>query len=354
MARIPDKTVSWFRNPPTIVQRSGISIGKKLKDFILDKGQEKKAAVYGLIVMRFLDWCENQGVLCLSDVTSETVGNYCDGIDRRFSLAYFNLHVSVLRSFFNWLIRVKCLKANPASAILRRKNNGFAGGHSMSDVAQLLDTTDCASFEDLRDRAIVAVVIFAFGNTAAIGVLNREDYHYSDDTYWLRFNAKNSRLEIPVNAQLERYLQEYVAVRDSLFQSYQPLFLGTRGYGFRQRISHRSLQRAVKRWSQRAGIKDGVLIRLLRAGGLRQYLDSGGSLEKACVLARHKNISTTARYAESLDPVVIYEGDLDGLLACVDDSTSSPLLEHFRRKGTFRLSVIIDKKKPEQNGSSES
>ena len=86
-----------------------------------------------------------------------------------------------------------------------------------------LDNIDVTTLVGLRDRALIAVMAFAFARIGAVVAMRVEDYFPKGKRWWVRLHEKGGeRHEMPAHHNLEAYIVA-AGIRDggkaSLFRS---------------------------------------------------------------------------------------------------------------------------------------
>ena len=72
---------------------------------------------------------------------------------------------------------------------------------------ELLDSIDVSTLVGLRDRAMSAVMTFAFARIGAVVAMRVEDYYANGKRWWVRLHEKGGRVhEMPAHHNLEAYL----------------------------------------------------------------------------------------------------------------------------------------------------
>jgi site-specific recombinase XerC len=76
---------------------------------------------------------------------------------------------------------------------------------------ELLDSIDVSTLVGLRDRALIAVMTFAFERIGAVVAMRVEDYFPKGKRWWVRLHEKGGkRHEMPAHHNLEAYLDAYI------------------------------------------------------------------------------------------------------------------------------------------------
>ena len=145
---------------------------------------------YMAAVMRFLAWAEGQGVE-LPAITPGMLGQYLVGLGG--SPAKRNLHLSALRGFFDRLVNRHVVILNPAASVKGVKDQVIEGktpGITVPQANRLLTSFDAGHAVGLRDRAIVAVLVYTAARVGAVAKLRRGDFQHDGGQWTLRFDEK--------------------------------------------------------------------------------------------------------------------------------------------------------------------
>jgi integrase len=143
------------------------------------------------------------------------------------------------------------------------------------------------------------------------------DVYRQKKRLWVRLHEKGGKVhDMPCHHTLEDYLTEYMEAAGlsgadaatPLFQSFK-----RRPYGRGEpELSGRALTRVeawamVQRRAVAAGIDTHVCNHTFRGTGITTYLENGGTLENAKVMAAHASVRTTQLYDRRRDDVTLDE-----------------------------------------------
>ena len=175
---------------------------------------------------------------------------------------------------------------------------------------QLLDSIGDVKIEDLRDRALIAAMVFSFGRVSAVLGMDLVDYFADGKRFWLRLHEKGGKYhEVPVHHTAEQYLDAYISAagigadaRDPLFRSVdRKRMLTTR------RLLRQEVLKMIKRRARAAGLPDRIGCHTFRATGITAYMLNGGTLEHAQKIAAHASPETTKLYDRTNDQITLDE-----------------------------------------------
>ena len=256
---------------------------------------------YQHAVKRFLAWMD-ENERDLRNVDPGLVGSYFD--QHPGSVPTKKVDLAALRAFFNVLVNRHVLLLNPAATVRGERYQVVEGKTpeiSAAQARQLLAAIDNSTVVGLRDRAIIATLIFTAARAGAVARLRIRDLRDDGTQYLLRFLEKGGKArEIPVRRDLQVMLMRYLeqagltdAPKDS------PLFrsaLGRKDALFDRPLSGVDVCRLVKRRLAAAGLPDGISPHSFRVATVTDLLTQGISLEEVQYLAGHADPRTTRLY----------------------------------------------------------
>jgi len=157
-------------------------------------------AAYGRAIRSFLDWLEPSGVT-LTQVTPGMVGAYLDQL--ALAPPSKKLALAALRRFFDALVLRHVLILNPAASVRGERYEVVEGKtpEATPDQARaLLASIDTSTPVGLRDRAVIATLIYTAARAGAVARLWQNDFRPDGTQYVLRFVEKGGKQrEIPVS-----------------------------------------------------------------------------------------------------------------------------------------------------------
>jgi integrase/recombinase XerD len=153
----------------------------------------------------------------------------------------------------------------------------------------------------LRDRAIVALLIYTAARAGVVATLRRNSLYHAGDKWMLHFDEKGGKSrEIPVRHDLEQMLFEYIEAagpRDASKDT--PLF--RTAYKKTGQLTNNAMHvvdvcRMVKRRLKDAGLASRLSPHSLRVTTITDLLEQGVPLEDVQRLAGHADPRTTRLY----------------------------------------------------------
>jgi integrase/recombinase XerD len=163
----------------------------------------------------------------------------------------------------------------------------------------------------LRDRALIAVMTYAFARVSATIGMRVEDYFVIGRRGRIRLHEKGGKEhEVPCHHTLDRYLEEYIRAAGIENERKGPLFRTCIRNSDRltlQAMGRTDAYRMIQRRARSAGITARIGNHTFRATGITAYLKNGGRLEVAQQIAAHESSRTTGLYDRRDDDVSLDE-----------------------------------------------
>ncbi|MCX6638443.1 MAG: tyrosine-type recombinase/integrase [Acidobacteria bacterium] len=265
---------------------------------------EHTRAAYLIAVKRFLAWAEARG-LELVRIAPKDVGQYLDGLRKEnTSLATRKQHLAALRHFFDGLVNRHAILLNPALSVRGERYEVVEGKTpeiTVQHARKLLLSLKTSNVVGLRDRAIVAILIYTASRGGAVATLKRGSFYHAGDQWMLHFEEKGGKSrEIPVRHDLEQMIFEYLdaaGLRNAPKDS--PLF--RTAYLKTGRLTKNDMYvvdicRMVKRQLKDAGLPSRLSPHSFRVTTITDLLEQGVPLEDVQRLAGHADPRTTRLY----------------------------------------------------------
>ena len=269
------------------------------------------------VIIKFdawLYWCEERRLASITEVQPLHVAAYVEELTRTRSAPTAKLRLAAIRRLFAWLVVGQIVLLNPAASVRGPAHSVRRGKTPVLEAAearQLLDSIDPSTPAGLRDRALIALMVFSFARVGAALGMKVEDVYIQGRRLWVRLNEKGGkRHEMPCHHQLEAALEAYLDGCGLRGEPKGPLFR-TIGRGT-SRLTSTPLPQAnayamIRRRARAAGIETAIGAHTFRATGITAYLTNGGALETAAAMANHASTRTTQLYDRRSDQVSLAE-----------------------------------------------
>ena len=290
------------RSLPVLIENAGSSARFAWEEFIYGRIRNPHTrAAYERAIRQFLSYCETLNKE-LPTVSPRDVGSYLDGQD--YAPATKKLHLSAIRHFFDTLVTRHVIMLNPAHSVRGERLQVVEGKTPEITVPQartLMQSFDTSHVVGLRDRAIIAIMIYTAARVGAVAALRHGDFYDLGDQHCLRFNEKGGKSrEIPVRHDLQQFIGDYLAAggMDDSDKS-RPLFRTTirKTKKLTQNpMAAGDMARMVKRRMKDAGLPSRLSPHSFRVTTITDLLSQGVPLEDVQNLAGHADPRTTRLY----------------------------------------------------------
>lgn len=200
--------------------------------------------------------------------------------------------LSAVRGFFEFLVRERRLKSNPAYDVRAPKaHRRLPETLDADQMARLLEVPAGDIFVT-RDRAIMELLYSSGLRLAELVGLNLEGLDLRDRTVRVVGKGNKTRI-VPVGTEATQALTQWLKERAAIAKPDETaLFVGRSG----ERLGRRAVQTRVRYWARRQGVSVRVYPHLFRHSFASHILESGGDLRGVQELLGHADISTTQIY----------------------------------------------------------
>jgi integrase/recombinase XerD len=277
------------------VKKSGLGEQFYARLIALERRSRLTADTYRLEIRRFLEWLEKEG-LQPENIDSAGLGAYINF--RRQGEKGINpvstaKALSVLRSFFRFLVAEKIRKDNPALLLETPKKQGrLPAVLDQRAVEDVLSAADDGTPLGLRNRALYELIYSAGLRVSEAVALNVEDVDFPGGSARVLGKGNKERLVVfgsQAAAILKKYIRE---ARPALAKKKQSraLFIGKTG----KRLSRKGIWKNYTRPATVAGVSS--KLHTLRHSFATELLAGGADLRSVQELLGHADLTTTQIY----------------------------------------------------------
>jgi integrase/recombinase XerD len=209
-----------------------------------------------------------------------------------------------IRHFFDGMVTRHAILLNPALSVRGERYEVVEGKTpeiTVKGARTLLASIDASHLVGLRDRAIVAILIYTAARAGAVATLRRGSLYDSGEQWMLHFDEKGGKSrEVPVRHDLEQIVFAYIeaaGLRDDGKDT--PLFRTAyrkTGQLTLNSMSGIDVGRMVKRRLRDAGLPLRLSPHSFRVTTITDLLEQGIPLEDVQRLAGHADPRTTRLY----------------------------------------------------------
>lgn len=199
---------------PALIAEAGESACRRFLEFFtatIRNPNTRKA--YARAVSAFFGWCDAHGVT-LHQIEPIVVAAYVEQLTQERSAPSVKQSLAAIRMLMDWLVTGHILPFNPAASVRGPKHvvkRGKTPVLRADEARQLLASIETDTLIGLRDRALIATMVYSFARIGAALSMRGEDYFTEGRRAWFRLHEKGGkRHEVPAHHKAEEYLDAYV------------------------------------------------------------------------------------------------------------------------------------------------
>lgn len=210
--------------------------------------------------------------------------------------------LAALASLFDHLLENNAVAGgNPVHGVKRPRvesNEGKTPALGDDQAKALLDAPNVSTLKGLRDRAILAVLLYHGLRREEAAQLTTGDLQERRGIKHLQVKGKGGKTRyLPLHPVAADRIYEYLERDNEREPGNGPLFRSIRGRTAGAGVSANGIYTVVGQWAKAAGIHvDGLGVHGLRATAATNALEHDADIAKVQVWLGHANISTTRLY----------------------------------------------------------
>lgn len=301
-----------FPVPAIIADEGPDAVRRFIEFFAANIRNQNTRQAYARAIGRFLRWCDKRSFR-LDEIEPIVVATFIEQLGTTHSKPTVKQHLAAIRMLFDWMVIGQIVPSNPAASVRGPSHvvkRGKTPVLNAEQARELLDSIDCSKLAGLRDRALIAVMVFSFARVGAVVRMNVEDYYPEGKRWWFRLHEKGGKMhQVPAHHTAEEYLDAYVQASGIGEEPKSPLFrtIDRKKRLTAQRMTRHDVIRMVKRRAKAAALPASTCCHTFRATGITAYLDNGGTIENAQAIAAHESPRTTKLYDRTGDEITLDE-----------------------------------------------
>jgi len=268
---------------------------------------------YALAIGEFLAWCDRLGVADLAAIEPVLVASYVEQLQNRVKAPTVRQHLAAIRAMFDYLVTGGVIRHNPAASVRGPKHvvrRGLTPVLSADEARMLIDSIETGTVRGLRDRALIAVMVYSFARVGAVLGMKVEDFYVEGRRAWFRLHEKGGRLHcVPAHHKAADFVEAYIAAAAIAADRKGPLFrtFGNGDVIRRKSPDPTSVLAMIKKRAVQVGLPPTICCHTFRATGITAYLANGGTIENAQAIAAHECLTTTKLYDRTGDTITLDE-----------------------------------------------
>ena len=234
-------------------------------------------------------------------VTEETILEYMEYLrEENKKESTISRSLASIRSFYQYLIRVKKIKKDPTMTIESPKISKRTPNILTSkEVELLLDQPKDVDLKGTRDKAMLEFAYATGMRVTEMISLDIDDVKLDEGYVVCRGRSKSRN--IPLGSMSLKALKEYIddarpyLIRD---ESEEALFVNVNG----TRLTRQGFWKIVKYYKEQAHIEKDITPHVLRHSFATHLLQNGADLKSIQTMLGHSDISSTQVYMQFQDP----------------------------------------------------
>ena len=266
-------------------------LSSKLNKFIDYLEFEKKYSPltlrnYSHYLKRFLGFLVKKEIDKLSDLNVDLIHNYQNELSGlNLSKKTIGFHLISLRSFLKYLTKTGENVISIDKIDIPKFESTKLIFLNGPDVERLLDTPDTNTLQGKRDRAILELFYATGLRISELTALDRDCFDLT------KKEIRSNKKIVFLSSRALKWLTEYIERRED---KHKALF--TSAKGIVTRLSPRSVERMLKKYTKIANLPSNITPKALRHSFATDLLLAGAELGSVQKMLGHKNISTTQIY----------------------------------------------------------
>jgi len=190
---------------PQIIAAAGPNAQRRFVEYFTARIRNRNTReAYYRAVRYFCDWCAHCQIE-LDKIEPTLVAAYIEQLMRKRNArtglpcapASVKQHLAAIRMLFDYLVTGGVVPFNPASSVRGPKivvEKGKTPVLSAVDTRRLFRSIDVSTIAGLRDRALIAIMVYAFARIGAVLKMNVGDLYENGRTLWLRLHEKRGSI----------------------------------------------------------------------------------------------------------------------------------------------------------------
>ena len=277
---------------------------KQIKQFLDFLQNEKKLSnntlqSYSRDINQYKDYVSQNHINYLK-VTNENINEYLKYLqDMGKKTSTTSRNLASIRSFYQYLIRIKRIRKDPTENIQSPKvEKRVPSVLTSQEVELLLDQPKNVDLKGTRDKAMLEVAYATGMRVTEIISLNIEDVYIEDGFVICKSTGKQRN--IPLGSLSISALKEYIDKARPIMikdENEKALFVNVNG----SRLTRQGFWKIVKFYKEQAHITKDITPHVLRHSFATHLLQNGADLKAIQMMLGHSDISSTQVYMQFQD-----------------------------------------------------
>lgn len=302
--RYLDRFLNWLEefNKIASSQNFGVESKDEQKTPSLENIQNTKELeeVYEL--------AKSSKILLPEDITQEAVRQYRLSINRvnrkgqDLKTSTQNYHMIALRAFLRYLSFRGISSLSPEKITIAKTGDREITFLENNELQEFLSQPDASEIGGQRDKAILEILFSTGMRVSECAALNVEDINFERGEIAVLGKGRKLRV-VFLSDEAISVIKDYLLNRgfdvsgSRIVDASNPLFISNK----KTRLTVRSIERIVQKYSKKAGILKKVSPHTLRHSFATDLLSSGADIRSVQSMLGHSSITTTQIYTHVTD-----------------------------------------------------
>ena len=176
---------------------------------------------------RFADWCASKDIHELAQVEPFHVAAFVHDLQEELSPPSVKQHLAAIRILFDWLVTGHVIETNPAHSVRGPRYTVKKGktpvltpeeAHALLESIPITkkpandpEAADQPDLLGLRDRALIAMMVYSFARIGTVIQMKVGDYFVQGRRRWVPLHEKGGKEhDVPCHHRLDQCLHDYI------------------------------------------------------------------------------------------------------------------------------------------------
>ena len=280
---------------------------KQIKNFLNFIENDKKVSQntlqsYRRDIMQYSAYIEDNKInyLKIDEKGIRDYLKYMNDIGKKSSTISRSL--ASIRSFYQYLLRVKKIKKDPTEGIQSPKiEKRVPSVLTSQEVELLLEQPKNVDLKGIRDKAMLEFAYATGMKVTEIISLDLEDVNLEEG--YVVCKGRERTRNIPLGSLSIKALKDYIENSRNILikdENVKALFVNTNG----QRLTRQGFWKIVKYYKEQAHISKDITPHILRHSFATHLLQNGADLKAIQTMLGHSDISSTQIYMQFQDATI--------------------------------------------------
>ena len=262
----------------------------------VERGLSENTVVsYKLQLNQYFEYLENKKINFLK-IDNIGLLEFIKYVSRQNKSIATQAHfISVLKSFYKFLLNEKKVLINPAGNLIFPKKWKILPEYLTTDeMIQLLNLPDLTRIFGIRDKAILEI-FYSTGIRISEAVNLKLENIFLDEKFLRVFGKGHKERIVPFGVEAEKSLTSYLKnSRMHILKGKSSDYVFLNRYGVK--LSRQGVWKIIKAYGQKIGVSYKLSPHIIRHSFATHMIENGADLRSIQMILGHSNITTTEIY----------------------------------------------------------